>query len=87
MRRRGRGFLRPVRGGREPERDPAALSRGKVLRMTEPDMAGAACFDLREIRDPKRPEALDAAIRDALAAFQRVMDGCRLTDLRVREQK
>ena len=82
------GFLRSVRGrsgGLELGRDPAALSLGEVLRVTEPDMARAECFGPDEIRDPNRPEALDAAIRDALAAFLRVMDRRTLADLLANE--
>lgn len=84
------GFLTAVRGrsgGLELGRDPAALTLGAVLRVTEPDMAGAECFGPDEIRDPNRPGALDAAIRDALAAFMRAMDARTLADLLAAEQE
>lgn len=84
------GFLNSVRGrsgGLELGRDPAALSLGEVLRVTEPDMAAAECFGPEEIRDPNRPGALDAAIRDALAAFLQVMDHRSLADLLADEQE
>ncbi len=44
-------------------------------------MAAAECFGPEEIRDPNRPGALDAAIRDALGAFLQVMDQRTLADL------
>lgn len=78
------GFLLSVRGrsgGLELGRDPAALTLGEVLRVTEPDMSTAECFGPAEIRDPNRPGALDMAIRDALAGFMRVMDRRTLADL------
>ncbi|WP_203416483.1 Rrf2 family transcriptional regulator [Paracoccus sp. MKU1] len=84
------GFLNSVRGrsgGLELGREPAALSLGEVLRVTEPDMAAAECFGPEEIRDPNRPGALDAAIRDALAAFLQVMDRRSLADLLADEQE
>lgn len=84
------GFLNSIRGrsgGLELGRDPAALPLGEVLRVTEPDMAAAECFGPEEIRDPNRPGALDAAIRDALAAFLQVMDHRTLADLLAEEQE
>jgi len=84
------GFLNCVRGrsgGLALGRNAAALSLGEVLRVTEPDMAAAECFGPEEIRAPNRPGALDAAIRDALAAFLQVMDHRTLADLLAEEQE
>lgn len=84
------GFLISVRGrtgGLEMGRDPAGLSLGEVLRVTEPDVAAAECFGPEEIRDQNRPGALDAAIRDALGAFLGVMDRRTLADLLAETQE
>lgn len=84
------GFLASVRGrsgGLEMGRDPAALSLGEVLRVTEPEFAAIECFGPGEIRDPNRPAALDEAIRQALAAFMAEMDRRSLADLLACDRK
>lgn len=84
------GFLLSVRGrsgGLEMGRDPAALTLGEVLRVTEPDMSATECFGPEETRDPNRPAELDVAIRDALAGFMQVMDRRTLVDLLADEKR
>lgn len=78
------GFLRAVRGragGLEMGCRPEALMLGRVLRVTEPDVASIECFGPDEIRDPGRPEALDVAITAAMAAFMAEMDRRTLASL------
>ncbi len=78
------GFLTAVRGragGLKMGRSPETLTLGRVLRVTEPDMASLECFGPEEIRDPGRPLALEAAVSAAMAAFMAEMDGRTLADL------
>ncbi|VDC20244.1 RrF2 family transcriptional regulator [Pseudogemmobacter humi] len=84
------GFLRAVRGrtgGLEMGCRPEALTLGRVLRVTEPDMAAIECFGPDEIRDPGRPEALDIAITAAMAAFMAEMDRRTLASLITEEDR
>ena len=84
------GFLIAVRGrsgGLRMGPDPADLSLGDVLRVTEPDFATIDCFGPESggtttlTGDPGRPAALDAAIAEALSAYLATMDRRRLADL------
>lgn len=78
------GFLASVRGrsgGLAMGRAPQALTLGEVLRVTEPDFAGVECFGEEDPGAKGRPEALNAAIGAALAAFLAEMDSRTLADL------
>ena len=79
------GYVDAVRGrkgGLRLARDPHSISIGRVVRETEEDLVLVECFDAA--RDTCRITeacALRHALGEARAAFFKVLDGYRLSDL------
>lgn len=72
---RGRG------GGLRLKRPAEQINLGAVVRRTEPDLALVACFDGTDSCAIGPACVLQAALREALAAFLAVLDQYSLADL------
>jgi Rrf2 family transcriptional regulator, nitric oxide-sensitive transcriptional repressor len=84
------GYLETVRGrggGLRLARLPEKIRIGEVVRHTEETMALVECFDPKTNHCRIEPVCgLRAALKDALDAFLRVLDGYTLADLVVRRR-
>jgi Rrf2 family nitric oxide-sensitive transcriptional repressor len=79
------GYVETVRGkggGMRLARAAEEIVLGEVIRLTEPDLALAPCFDPEDGRCAITPSCrLRSALHQARAAFMKVLDGYTLADL------